>query len=82
MKRITFKKDDRDRGLDIIVRSGTVVWTEESGVYLVDEECIEALERNQIPYLRIKSRKTFKDAPNKLRDKMSLVATSERNGEN
>ena len=58
MKRITFKDKNRDRGLDTIVRSGTVVWTDESGVYLVDEEYIQALEKNQIPYLRIKSHRT------------------------
>ena len=58
MKRITFKDNDRDRGLDIIVRSGTVVWTGESSVYLVDEDCIQALEKNRIPYMRIKSHRT------------------------
>jgi hypothetical protein len=58
MKRITFKDKDKDRGVDTIVRSGTVVWTDEPGVYLVDDECIQALEKNQIPYLRIKLQRT------------------------
>ncbi len=58
MKRITFKDNDRDRGLDIIVRSGTVVWTGESSVYLVDKDCIQALKKNRIPYMRIKSHRT------------------------
>lgn len=55
MKRIKFDAEDIYRGFETIVRSGTVVWTDDPEVYLVDEDCVKALEEKGIPYEMVKS---------------------------
>ncbi len=48
---ITFSENYKKEGFETIFRAGTVVWTQQRGVYRVDKKCIEALKRKEIPFV-------------------------------
>lgn len=61
LQRIRFSEDHKREGMNIIIRAGTVVWTKEPGVYLVEPLCIEALQEKGIPFIVVE-RKTVSPA--------------------
>lgn len=53
LKRISLKEEHKKEGCSTILLAGTVVWTKEPGVYLVESKCIEALEKKGIPFILV-----------------------------
>ena len=53
LQRIRFGEDHKKEGMNVIMRAGTVVWTKEPGVYLVEPLCIEALQEKGVPFVLV-----------------------------